>query len=63
MSTTETACTAHVVKHEPELDDHLLKTIAHELHERFGIEHTTIQFERRDADDCPTEHETHMHAS
>jgi cobalt-zinc-cadmium efflux system protein len=63
LSTTETACTAHVVKHEPELDDRLLKTIAHELHERFGIEHTTIQFERRDARDCPTEHETHTHAS
>src|SRR5689334_10381169 len=63
LSTTETACTAHVVKHEPELDDRLLKTIAHELHERFGIEHTTIQFERRDAHDCPTEHETHTHAS
>ena len=47
LSTTETACTAHVVKREPELDDELLKTIAHELHERFGIEHTTIQFERR----------------
>lgn len=59
LSTTETACTAHVVKHEPELDDRLLKTIACELHQRFGIEHTTIQFERRDADDCPTEHEAH----
>jgi len=63
LSTTETACTAHVVKHEPELDDRLLKTIAHELHERFGIEHTTIQFERRDAHDCPTEHETHTDGS
>lgn len=57
LSTTETACTAHVVKREPLLDDELLKTIAHELHERFGIEHTTIQFERYA--DCPTEHETH----
>ena len=45
LSTTETACTAHVVKYEPQLDDQLLKKIAHELHERFGIEHTTIQFE------------------
>ena len=61
LSTTEIACTAHVVKHEPELDDRLLKTIAQELHERFGIEHTTIQFERRDAPDCPTEHEAHSH--
>ena len=59
LSTTETACTAHVVKHEPQLDDQLLKTIAHELHDRFGIEHTTIQFECCDESDCPTEHETH----
>jgi len=63
LSTTETACTAHVVKEQPELDDRLLKTIAHELHERFGIEHTTIQFERRDAHDCPTEPEAHTHTS
>ena len=56
LSTTETACTAHVVKREPQLDDLLLKQIAHELHDRFGIEHTTIQFECR-GPDCPTEHE------
>ncbi|HEY1582058.1 MAG TPA: cation diffusion facilitator family transporter [Chthoniobacterales bacterium] len=59
LSTTETACTAHVVKREPQLDDRLLKTIAHELQARFGIEHTTIQFEICDDDDCPTEHEEH----
>jgi cobalt-zinc-cadmium efflux system protein len=58
LSTTETACTAHVVKREPQLDDQLLKQIARGLHDRFGIEHTTIQFEC-DAPDCPTEHETH----
>ena len=58
LSTTETACTAHVVKREPQLDDRLLKQIAHELHDRFGIEHTTIQFECR-GPNCPTEHEEH----
>jgi len=63
LSTTETACTAHVVKREPQLDDELLKRIAHELHERFSIEHTTIQFERCDGPDCPTEPETHAHAT
>ena len=57
LSTTETACTAHVVKREPQLDDQLLKSIAYELHERFGIEHTTIQFETAGGPDCPTEHE------
>jgi cobalt-zinc-cadmium efflux system protein len=59
LSTTETACTAHVVKEEPQLDDQLLKRIAHELHHRFGIEHATIQFECCDAPECPTEHEAH----
>ncbi len=62
LSTTETACTAHVVKREPQLDDDLLKRIARDLQERFGIEHTTIQFERCDGDDCPTEHLPHAHA-
>ncbi len=61
LSTTETACTAHVVKREPQLDDKLLKTIAHELHERFGIEHTTIQFELCEGEDCPTEHDERKH--
>jgi len=63
LSTTETACTAHVVKREPQLDDQLLKSIAHELHERFGIEHTTIQFECAGGPDCPTEHEPETHAA
>ena len=63
LSTTETACTAHVVKREPQLDDELLKRIARELHDRFGIEHTTIQFECCDGPDCPTEHETHAPVS
>ena len=46
LSTTESACTAHLVKHEPKLDDKLLQDASpHELHDRFGIEHTTIQFE------------------
>ena len=63
LSTTETACTAHVVKREPQLDDQLLKSIAHELHQRFGIEHTTIQFECAGGLDCPTEHEPETHAA
>jgi cobalt-zinc-cadmium efflux system protein len=62
LSTTETACTAHVVKREPQLDDELLKRIAQELHERFGIEHSTIQFERCDGPDCKTEQESHTPA-
>jgi cobalt-zinc-cadmium efflux system protein len=57
LSTTETACTAHIVKREPQLDDQLLKRIATGLHERFGIEHTTVQFEACSGPDCPMESE------
>ncbi len=60
LSTTEAACTAHVVKREPQLDDDLLKRISRELHDRFGIEHTTIQFESCDPPDCPMENEEHV---
>jgi cobalt-zinc-cadmium efflux system protein len=48
MSTTETALTVHLVKPGAEVDDALIGRICHELHARFGIEHTTIQLERSD---------------
>ncbi len=48
MSTTDSALTAHIVKPDPADDDLLLQRIAHELHERFGIEHMTVQWERTD---------------
>lgn len=57
LSTTETACTAHIVKHDPKLDDDLLRRIADGLHDKFGIEHTTVQFESVHAPDCPMESE------
>jgi cobalt-zinc-cadmium efflux system protein len=47
MSTTETALTAHLVKPDSEDDDEILEKAGKELHDRFGIEHTTIQWERR----------------
>jgi cobalt-zinc-cadmium efflux system protein len=47
MSTTETALTVHLVKPDPEDDDEILEKAGNELHDRFGIEHTTIQWERR----------------
>lgn len=55
LSTTEAACTAHVVKRDPNLDDDLLRRIADGLHDRFGIEHTTVQFESCHPPDCPME--------
>jgi cobalt-zinc-cadmium efflux system protein len=45
MSTTEAALTAHVVMTQTACDDALLARAARELHEKFGIEHTTLQVE------------------
>lgn len=45
LSTTETALTAHLVS-PGGAGDELLKRAARMLHERFGIEHSTIQIER-----------------
>lgn len=49
MSTTETALTAHLVRAVPHCDDALLAQASHELHDRFGIEHITLQFESGNA--------------
>ena len=48
MSTTEVALTAHLVKPHAEVDDVLLERINRELHDRFHIEHATIQLELDD---------------
>lgn len=47
MSTTETALTAHVVC-PGGMGDARLHTVSEELHDRFGIEHATVQVERGD---------------
>ncbi len=49
MSTTETALTAHlVIKEIHKVGDDFLDEIGHELHDKFHIEHATIQFENGD---------------
>lgn len=48
LSTTETALTAHLVTPEGNDGDALLARMRRELHERFGIEHATIQLEQGD---------------
>jgi len=48
MSTTEVALTAHLVRPDADTDDVLLQRISRELHDRHGIEHTTVQVERED---------------
>ncbi len=49
MSTTEIALTVHLVKPDAIIDDALLVQITRELRGRFGIHHTTVQFELGDA--------------
>ena len=51
MSTTETALTVHLVKPDGRVDDALQAQLTSELHDRFGIDHTTIQLESS-AQDC-----------
>jgi cobalt-zinc-cadmium efflux system protein len=51
MSTTETALTCHLVMPGGHPGDAVLSRIAHELQQRYGIAHTTIQIELADTDD------------
>ena len=46
LSTTETALTAHLVASSVESTDDLLRLAQAMLHDRFGIEHSTLQIER-----------------
>lgn len=47
MSTAETALTAHLIKPDPKDDDALIEKASKELHGQFGIDHITLQWERR----------------
>ena len=46
LSTTETALTAHLVAPDAASTDQLLQAARSMLHDRFGIEHCTLQIER-----------------
>jgi len=50
MSTTDTALTAHMVMDEFPGGDEYLDEVARVLHERFSINHPTIQLERHDSE-------------
>jgi len=52
MSTTETALTCHLVMPQGHPGDEALSQIAYELDERFHIQHTTLQIELGDSDEC-----------
>jgi cobalt-zinc-cadmium efflux system protein len=51
LSTTETALTAHLVAPDAVSTDKLLEAARTMLHERFGIEHCTLQVERNHLED------------
>jgi cobalt-zinc-cadmium efflux system protein len=53
LSTSESALTAHLVKAAPADDDALIAQASRELHERFKIAHTTLQWERNSIQ-CPS---------
>jgi len=46
MGTSQTALTAHLVMPEGHADDAFLESATHQLHERFEIEHVTLQVVR-----------------
>ena len=52
LSTTENALTVHLVKPDPESDDQVISEAAEMLNQHFGIQHTTVQWERREGQ-CP----------
>ncbi len=51
LSTTQTALTAHLVRPGSISDDQFLACICSEVHERFGIDHSTVQIEQSEAGD------------
>ncbi len=51
MSTTETALTCHLVMPGGHPGDAALNAMTHELHDRFGIAHATLQIELADTDE------------
>jgi cobalt-zinc-cadmium efflux system protein len=52
MSTTETALTAHLVKPDVTGDDAIISKASRELRDRFGIDHVTLQWERKEDACC-----------
>jgi len=52
ISTTETALTVHLLVPDGYPGDGFTARLAHELHDRFGIDHATVQIETDPATDC-----------
>lgn len=52
MSTTEVALSVHLIIVDDSLNNDFLPKLQQELHDRFSIEHSTIQIERKADDPC-----------
>jgi len=52
LSTTEVALTVHLITPAESLDAEFLPRLQKQLHDRFGIAHSTIQIERQDDGAC-----------
>ena len=52
MSTTEVALSVHLIIVDDSLNNDFLTKLQRQLHDRFGIEHSTIQIERQDDGQC-----------
>jgi cobalt-zinc-cadmium efflux system protein len=52
MSTTEVALTAHLIRPQVADDDALLHRLQHDLQDKFGVGHVTIQIERGTGPAC-----------
>jgi cobalt-zinc-cadmium efflux system protein len=52
MSTTEVALSVHLIIVDDTLNDDFLFKLQQQLHDRFSIEHSTIQVERKDCGPC-----------
>ena len=50
LSTTETALTVHLVTNQKSIDNSFLRNIQKELHDKFHIDHPTIQIELEDSE-------------
>ena len=57
MSTTQVALTVHLVRPEAATDDEFLAGVARELHDRFEIEHATLQVEHGRGKACALAHD------
>lgn len=56
MSTTEVALTVHLTMPGEAGNDRFLHQLAHDLRDRFGIAHPTVQIEREADDECRLSH-------